>query len=208
MARGGHRAGWLGVPLDSMLRGPIEGCKPQGEMGSQMAEKRKRMKTPRGRINRGRKRIDPAIDREEVVDRIVELRADGMSFREAARQAGVHVATVCRWQARSPEVLDAMRDATDCASRAQVLARAYCRPRSVPWSDRCPECQGHVEVRPACGFLHFWRCNDRWSCGWKSWRPRFPLDCPKCGTYRLWSFSRKSVVCAGCGDRIGLAPAN
>ena len=30
-ARGGHRAGCLGVPLDSMLRGPIEGCKPQGE---------------------------------------------------------------------------------------------------------------------------------------------------------------------------------
>jgi hypothetical protein len=51
------------------------------------------------------------------------------------------------------------------------------------------------------GTVPFWCCARRSACGWMSWRPRAPRDCPRCGSPRFWSHSRKSVGCDGCGLR-------
>ncbi|HEY1376401.1 MAG TPA: helix-turn-helix domain-containing protein [Gemmataceae bacterium] len=133
---------------------------------------------------------------------MLAARRQGATLREAAAAAGVHVATVCRWQARDPELRDALAEAAEDA-REQLRPP---RPRPpVRWRRDCPLCRAKVVIRSAAGRGRFWRCG-RWPrCPWASWRPRAPRDCPRCGAYRVWSHSRKSVVCTGCGLRTGRA---
>jgi hypothetical protein len=129
---------------------------------------------------------------------LIEARRDGLSLRLAADLAGVHVATLCRWQKRIPALKQALQEAANTAK----AERQRCRePRpSVYWRKDCPLCRARVIVRKKGG-VPFWRCG-RWPlCSWASWRPRAQRDCPRCGSPRFWSHSRKSVVCGSCGLR-------
>ncbi len=139
-----------------------------------------------------------------TVEVLVAARRDGLTLRQAAAKVGVHVATVCRWQAADPELYRALRDA---ARQARIghyrLERFLWKPRPrVPWRQDCPLCQAEVVVRTAPGKLTFWRCGRRPVCKWASWRPRAPRDCKSCGGTCYWSHSRKSVACGDCGVRI------
>jgi hypothetical protein len=129
-------------------------------------------------------------------------RRAGATMRAAAAAVGVHLATLCRWQAADPALRRALADAATAArvSRAEPRFRPV-----VPWHPLCPVCRAAAEVRSAWPRLRFWRCS-RWPrCPWASWRPRAPRDCAHCGAAMFWSHSRKSVNCGGCGVRI-LAP--
>jgi ribosomal protein S27E len=141
-----------------------------------------------------------------VVEALLNHRRAGVSLRRAAALAGVHVATVCRWQARDSALQNSLalaaRAWAERVAEVRALMRPPCdrRPR-VRWRRDCPACRGRVVVRSAGGRARFWRCG-RWPlCPWASWRPRAPRDCPHCGSYRVWSHSRKSVACPGCGLR-------
>jgi hypothetical protein len=171
-----------------------------------------------------RKPFDPLADRWAAVLAVRDARAKGVSLRQASAAAGVHISTVCRWQARCPAIHRMLHDAertgwrvkhaAEYAAAVQVYAAAVegldwvhlhrrlkARPH-VPWRRDCPLCRSQVVVRTASGRLTFWRCG-RWPlCPWASWRPRAPEDCPKCGSPSFWSHSRKSVNCGGCGMRI------
>jgi hypothetical protein len=141
----------------------------------------------------------------EAFEKALDAREAGGTLQEAAAAAGVHVATLCRWQARSRSLREALRDAESEARRMRCLAflkGPHGRPR-VPWSRVCPACGGEVSVRTAPGMLHFWRCDDWLRCGWASWRPPAPIDCPECGGPCLWSHSRKSIGCTRCRWRLG-----
>src|SRR5262249_33516050 len=140
------------------------------------------------------KPFDPLIDRWAAVLAVRDARAKGVSLRQASAAAGVHVATVCRWQARCPAIHRMLRDAERIGWRGKhrekfsVAVKFYAaavqgfdwvrlhrrlnsRPH-VPWRRDCPLCQGEVVVRTASGRLTFWRCG-RWPlCPWASWRPR------------------------------------
>lgn len=120
-------------------------------------------------------------------------------MRLAAAVAGVQVATVCRWQARDPELRQALAD----AAREARLRRAPREPRPhVRWRRDCPLCKARVVVRTAPGKLRFWRCG-RWPlCSWASGRPRAPRNCKRCGAPCYWSHSPKSIACSACGMRI------
>jgi hypothetical protein len=137
--------------------------------------------------------------RGEAVTALLRERSAGATLREAAA-AGVHVSTVCRWQARDPGLRQALLDAE---REGWHLRRPLPGPRPlVHWRRDCPECGAEVVVRAAPGKLRFWRC-DRWPlCGWASWRPRAPRDCRECGSPCYWSHSRKSIGCGTCGVRI------
>jgi hypothetical protein len=135
-------------------------------------------------------------------DALLEARRHGATLREAAARAGVHVATVCRWMRTAPEFRDDMK-------RAQFEYREWLSDlfggqparRRVRWRADCPLCRAKVVVRCANGRAWFWRCG-RWPhCGWASWRPRHPRNCPRCRAPRYWSHSRKSIACGGCGMR-------
>jgi hypothetical protein len=135
-----------------------------------------------------------------AVQTVLDTRAAGATLRPAAAAAGVHIATVCRWQARDP----ALRDALVAAERQGLWVRHpfYRRPRRVPWHPLCPECGGRAVVRAARRpFARFWGCEWWPLCRWATWRPRFPRDCPACGGPRYWSHSRLSIGCPGCGRR-------
>jgi hypothetical protein len=69
------------------------------------------------------------------------------------------------------------------------------RPR-VEWSRNCPRCRGvgTVEVKTGGAYTRFWYCAAR-GCGWARWRPPAGL---------IWSHSRLSVGCHGCGLRLAL----
>ena len=110
---------------------------------------------------------------EKAVAALLRARREGDSLREAAEAAGVHVATVCRWQNRDP----ALREALSQALQESLLEfEEYPRP-SVRWRHDCPLCKAKVVVRTAHGKAHFWRCG-RWpECPWASWRPRASRDC-------------------------------
>jgi hypothetical protein len=138
-------------------------------------------------MKRCRKAIEKALDAREA----------GATLREAAAAASVHVATLCRWQARSPSLREALRDAESEARRMHYLRQPRSRPH-VPWSRVCPECGGEVVVRTSPGMLHYWRCDNWPRCRWASWRPPALLDCPRCGGPCLWSHSRKSIGCTRC----------
>ena len=131
---------------------------------------------------------------------LVAAVADGLTLRRAAALAGVHVATVCRWQAADPALYHTLVAAAREARRVKYTARPARRPR-VPWHQDCPRCGGPAEVRRASGCLTFWRCG-RWPCPWASWRPRYPADCLFCGGPRFWSHTRLTVSCSRCQMRI------
>lgn len=137
----------------------------------------------------------------EAVRVLVGAVAGGLTLARAAALAGVHVATVCRWQAGDHKLQRSLRAASLSAAIDRYSARPRCRPR-VPWHPHCPRCRAAAEVRRAAGCLTFWRCS-RWpGCGWASWRPRHPHDCPGCGGPRFWSHSRLSASCPACRVRI------
>src|SRR5262245_25232242 len=132
------------------------------------------------------------------VELVLTARLAGATLREAAAVAGVHVATLCRWQQRSPALKEGLREAAEEARQRRGRADPGRPP--VSWRKDCPLCRARVAVRKA-GAVPFWRCG-RWPwCPWASWRPRAPRDCPRCRAPRYWSHSRKSVVCEGCGLR-------
>jgi hypothetical protein len=135
----------------------------------------------------------------EVIETLVNARTGGATLREAAAAAGVHVATVCRWQSGDPALRDSLREAA-AEWRASLALPRESRPH-VPWRRDCPLCKAKVVVRTARPGVRFWRCG-RWPwCKWASWRPRAPRNCEKCGGPRFWSHSRKSIACSGCGMR-------
>lgn len=116
---------------------------------------------------------------------------------EAAKEIGVHPATLYRWQNRYEDLEDGLRR----AARDRDVLRRYLfggqeRPR-VPWRRDCPKCGREVVVRTAGGMagFRFWRC-ERWPyCSFASWRPPAPRSCPLCGEVAFWSHSRKSTSC-------------
>jgi hypothetical protein len=133
------------------------------------------------------------------VETLLKAREDGATLREAADAAGVHVATVCRWQLRDPGLKASLRQAAEDA-RFERAAEREPRP-SVRWHRDCPLCKARAVVRTARGGVRFWRCG-RWpACPWASWRPRAPRNCRRCGRACYWSHSRKSTACATCGLR-------
>jgi hypothetical protein len=133
---------------------------------------------------------------EVAVSALLDARRTGATLREAAEEAGVHVATVCRWQNRDPALRKALYEALN------ESFPEFEEPRpSVRWRRDCPLCQAKVVVRSAKGKARFWR-SGRWPlCPWASWRPRASRNCKRCGGPRYWSHSRKSIVCGGCGVR-------
>ena len=134
--------------------------------------------------------------------RLVALVRGGATLTRAAKAIGVHISTVCRWQADDPRLRHRLREADRAFRVAKYSALPHRRPR-VPWHPLCPHCWAGVEVRRS--WSHgpaFWRC-ERWPrCGWASWRPRYLYDCPACGGPRYWSHSRKSAGCPRCQTRI------
>src|SRR5947209_3942943 len=115
---------------------------------------------------------------EEVLEAIVNARADGANLRQAAAAGGVHVATLCRWQSKDPDLRDDLQ-AAHLDHRRQVLSARRPR-RHVPWRRDCPRCNAAIVVRTAPGKLVFWRC-ERWpDCTWASWRPAALRKCSRC----------------------------
>jgi hypothetical protein len=151
-----------------------------------------------------------AAARETACAALLAARRAGVTLRAAAAAAGVHVATVCRWQARDPALRDALRAAARVGWRVRHPDTPRRRP--VPTHPLCPKCGACAVVRSAprwrrrwrcCGRVRFWGC-ERWPrCDWASWRPRFPEDCPQCAGPLYWSDSRRSVGCDRCGLRVG-----
>jgi hypothetical protein len=124
--------------------------------------------------------FEPWRDRQAAIDRLLEARRAGATLCQAAAAAGVHVATVCRWQARDPILRKALYDANQqgCNQLSALLPRRQ-PPSCVPCHPLCPTCAAPVVVRRAFGFLRFWGCN-RWPlCPWASWRPRQHLPQPR-----------------------------
>jgi hypothetical protein len=139
-------------------------------------------------------------DRGLAVEKALEGRERGDTLRQSAAGAGVHVATLCRWQVRFPGLRQAFMDAIGFAWR-QKHPGPERRPR-VQCHPECPACGSPIAVRRVDYTLWpFWRCSTWPKCLWTSWRPRHPRDCPACGGPRFWSYSRKSVCCGSCGRR-------
>jgi len=135
----------------------------------------------------------------ETVEELIRARRAGLTLRSAADVAGVHVATVCRWQARDPELRN---DLTFAAEEARFDRHPWEARPHVRWRRDCPLCKARVVVRSAAGKARFWRCG-RWPlCSWASWRPRAPRNCRRCSAPCFWSHSRKSIGCSRCGLRI------
>jgi hypothetical protein len=82
---------------------------------------------------------------------LVEARHAGLTLRQAAAKAGVHTATVCRWQKRDPEIKQWLQQATE-AGTAERREPPPERP-GVYWRKDCPECKARVVVRKAGGEL-------------------------------------------------------
>jgi hypothetical protein len=134
------------------------------------------------------------IDKQQVILAILRIRRFGVTLRRSAALAGVHVATVCRWQRRDPRLRRQLAEAA-AESRARLHPPGEEKER-VRWHRDCPLCGAGVVVRTAKGQARFWRCR-RWPhCSWASWRPRSPRNCRLCGAPCYWSHSRKSVSCS------------
>jgi hypothetical protein len=137
--------------------------------------------------------------REETVCVLLQARARGLTLRLAAAVAGVHVATVCRWQKQDPDLKASLKRVPRELLLGFVPGHAN-RP-SVRWHRDCPLCKARVVVRTTRGGRRFWRCS-RWpECSWASWRPRARRNCRRCGGVCYWSHSRKSTACGACGLR-------
>ena len=158
-----------------------------------MTQRPKRSRKKRRRL------MKPSRDRSEQVSVLIRERSAGMDLRIAAAIAGIHVATVCRWQRRDPELREALEDA---AREGWHVRHPPKEPRPhVRWRRDCPVCKARVVVRTTAKRRRFWRCG-RWPlCPWSSWRPRAPRNCKRCGAPRFWSHSRESIVCDACGMR-------
>ena len=144
-------------------------------------------------------RIDPWKDRQADLAVVLAALAAGSTLRQAAAAAaGVHVATLCRWQARSEAVALALTQARPPHPPLADPFAPYQQRPTVSWHPRCPCCDGVVVTQQVRGW-YWWACI---FCAWKSWRPRHPENCPHCGSHRLWSWDRRSIVCAGCGVRV------
>src|SRR4051812_10844701 len=90
-----------------------------------------------------------------TVEAVLRYRRRGATVRLAADLAGVHVATVCRWQARDPEL---RRDLIVAAAQGREERYPEKGPRpQVRWHRDCPLCKARVVVRTA-GKVRFWRC--------------------------------------------------
>jgi NAD(P)-dependent dehydrogenase (short-subunit alcohol dehydrogenase family) len=76
---------------------------------------------------------DPARVRKAIA-----ARRRGASLVEAAAAAGVHVATLCRWQAKDPELQEALDDAKEKAPLKGPMPGP--KPQ-VPWHRDCPLCR-------------------------------------------------------------------
>jgi hypothetical protein len=138
-------------------------------------------------------------ERRAALETVLRFRRLGLTLRQAAGFAEVHVATVCRWQKADPAFRQALAEAA-----AEARARSGDLPSErerVPWHRDCPLCRARVVVRTARGGGRFWRCGCWPHCGWASWRPRAPRNCRRCGGPLYWAHSRKSVSCSGCGVR-------
>src|SRR6516225_2020327 len=127
-----------------------------------------------------------ARDREQRLEEAFCAREEGATLRESAAAAGVHVATLCRWQNRESWIKEALRDAENFARRRRYALLPRRRPR-VPWRRDCPLCGRPVVVRTGSRY-RFWRCSFWPICPFASWRPRAPWDCPECAGPRFWSF--------------------
>jgi hypothetical protein len=136
--------------------------------------------------------------RGEALAAVLARRRQGATLKEACRAAGIHIATLMRWQARHGRVRGLLEQARLEGWRLKHPPGSWRRPR-VPTHPDCPRCGGEVGYRTACYCFRFVACRD---CGWASWRPRAPWDCPHCGGAMLWSHSRKSTACLACGLRI------
>jgi hypothetical protein len=87
---------------------------------------------------------------------LIQLRRRGIPLRTAATVAGVHVATVCRWQKRDPSFRAALQKATT-EGRHRSVPPVESRPH-VRWRRDCPLCRAKVVVRSVRGKARFWRC--------------------------------------------------
>jgi hypothetical protein len=134
-----------------------------------------------------------------IIRTLIQLRRQGTPLRSAAAIAGVHVATICRWQKRDPSLRWALREAS-AEGRHRSARPDEPRP-DVRWRRDCPLCRAKVVVRSVRGKARFWRCGRWLLCSWASWRPRAPRNCKRCGGARYYSHSRKSYVCGSCGVR-------
>ncbi len=136
----------------------------------------------------------------------------GHTLDDAAREIGVHPATLYRWQNKYPALEADLREAMLRRDRFWYrvrLERWFPRPH-VPWRKDCPECGWDVVVRTAGGVagFRFWVC-ERWpDCSFSNWRPPAPWKCPLCSGTVFWSHSRKSAACETywCGYRQFLQP--
>jgi hypothetical protein len=148
---------------------------------------------------RKQRAFDPWRDRRPAVERILDALNEGLSLRKAAKVAGIHVATACRWQNQSQDVDRQFHYMADLGRKLRFARKPYSKPTVLTHPD-CPRCGRPVEVRAVNYVLRFWRCSDWPKCFWASWRPRVRGDC-FCGGPLLWSHSRNSVVCTRCGVR-------
>jgi hypothetical protein len=132
---------------------------------------------------------DPACVRKAIA-----ARRRGATLVEAAAAAGVHVATLCRWQAKDPALQEALDEARDEAPLKGPMPGPKLQVR---WHRDCPLCRMRVVVRTARGGIRFWRCR-RWPwCSWSSWRPRARPP---------GSFSGKTYTPGDSGERlVGIA---
>ena len=144
--------------------------------------------------------------------RLVRLVERGSKLDEAAKEIGVHPATLYRWQNKYPALEVDLRAAMLRRDRFWFAVRKerwFPRPH-VLWRKDCPECGWDVIVRTAGGTagFRFWVC-ERWpDCYFSSWRPPAPWICPLCSGTVFWSHSRKSAACETywCGYRQFLEP--
>src|SRR5262245_16777662 len=102
---------------------------------------------------RRRKRgFTPWRDQGGALERALAAREEGATLRQGAAAAGVHVATLCRWQARDGLLREALTDAEWVARRRRFDSRPTRRPR-VPWHPACPWCGARAEQ---CGIWGGW----------------------------------------------------
>jgi Topoisomerase DNA binding C4 zinc finger len=138
------------------------------------------------------------VKRMNVVGTAVEALRQGATLREAAKAAGVHVASLCRWQNEDQEIQRLLRDGKESALWARQIQREQVRSQ-LPKHGLCPVCNAPSVVRTAKFGRRFWGCSKWPDCNWASWKPRYPIDCSTCGSPRYWSHGYRMIRCPKCG---------